>query len=210
MRDKINITMVNAKIRILHISLIKENLPFVQSFVDDNRRKKAEKFVHEKDKLLSLGAGYLMKKYLPEGEIKIRESGKPYLESGPYFNVSHSEEYVVFVSDENREVGIDIEKVNDNKIDGIRYVLNDEEKEINDTNTLFQVRSNKESLVKCISHELKNIKDVKGFPLEGKQIVDGESYYTKSLIYNGYSLSVTLKGEEPFDIKIININSLED
>ena len=45
------------------------------------------------------------------------KSGKPYLENGPFFNVSHSEEYVVFVSDESREVGVDIEKINENKKD---------------------------------------------------------------------------------------------
>jgi len=208
--DKINITMVNVKIRILHTSLIKQNITFVLSFVDKNRRKTAEKFVHEKDKLLSLGAGFLMKKYLPEGEIEVKESGKPYLENGPFFNVSHSEDYVVFASDESREVGVDIEKINENKIDGIRYVLDEEENKIEDINALFQVWSNKESLVKCISYELKNIKDVKGIPLEGKRIVDEESYYTKSLIFNGYSLSLTLKGEEPFNIEIINLNSLED
>ena len=202
--------MVNVKIRILHTSLIKQNITFVLSFVGENRRKMAEKFVHEKDKLLSLGAGFLMKKYLPEGEIEVKESGKPYLENGPFFNVSHSEEYVVFASDESREVGVDIEKINENKIDGIRYVLDEEENKIEDINALFQVWSNKESLVKCISYELKNIKDMKGIPLEGKRIVDEESYYTKSLIFNGYSLSLTLKGEEPFNIEIINLNSLED
>ena len=103
--------MIEIIVRILHTSLIKQNLSFVLSYVDKTRKEKAERFRNEKDQLLSLGAGYLMKKYLPEGEIKIMESGKPYLPNGPFFNVSHSGEYVVFTSSNNSEVGIDIELI---------------------------------------------------------------------------------------------------
>ena len=202
--------MVEVIIRILHISLIKQNLSFVVSCVDKSRKEKAERFVDEKDQLLSLGAAYLMKKYLPKGEIKIMDTCKPYLPNGPFFNVSHSGEYVVFASSNSSEVGIDIERIDENKLDGIRYVLDEEEKKINDSGVLFQIWSNKESLIKCSSNGLKDIKKVKGLPLNGKRIINGQSYYTKSVIYNGYSLSLTLKQEEPFDIKIENINSLEE
>ncbi len=202
--------MVEVIIRILHISLIKQNLSFVLSYVDPSRKEKAERFKNEKDQLLSLGAGYLMKRYLPEGEIKIMESGKPYLTNGPSFNVSHSGEYVVFTSSNNSEVGIDIERIDENKLDGIRYVLDEEEKKINDSGLLFQIWSNKESLIKCSSNGLKDIKKVKGLPLNGLRIINEQSYYTKSVIYNGYALSITVKQEEPFNIKIENINSLEE
>ena len=57
---KMKTTMVEVIIRILHISLIKQNFSFVFSFVNDDRKAKAKKFINEKDQLLSLGAGYLM------------------------------------------------------------------------------------------------------------------------------------------------------
>ncbi len=209
-RANIDTTMVEVIVRILHTSLIKQNLSFVTSFVDRSRKEKAERFKNEKDQLLSLGAGYLMKKYLPNGEIKVSETGKPYLPNGPFFNVSHSGEYVVFVSHQSNEVGIDIERIDENRLDGIRYVLDEEEKKISDSGVLFQIWSNKESLIKCSSHGLKDIKRVKGLPLDGQRIIDGQSYYSQSVIYNGYSLSVTLKEKEPFNIKIENINSLEE
>ena len=210
MRARIKKAMVEIIVRILHISLIKQNFSFVFSYVNKSRKEKAERFRNEKDQLLSLGAGYLIKKYLPEGDIKIMESGKPFLPNGPFFNVSHSEECVVFASSNNSEVGIDIEKIDENKLDGIRYVLDEEEKKISDSGMLFQIWSNKESLIKCSSNGLKDIKKVKGLPLVGERIINGQSYYTKSVIYNGYSLSVTLKTNEPFNIKIENINSLEE
>ena len=209
-RVRIKTPMVEVVIRILHTSLVKQKLSFVMSFVDPKRKEKAERFVKEQDQLLSLGAGYLLKKYLPEGEIKVNESGKPYLPNGPFFNVSHSGEYVVLVMHPSRDVGVDIEQINENKRDGIVFVLNPEEKKIADTGTLFRIWSNKESLIKCLSTGLKCIKTVSGIPLEGIRNIEGQDYFTKSLIYNGYSLSVTLKGKEPFDLKIEQAEILEE
>lgn len=199
--------MDQLNIYILNTTLVKRHLSFVSSFVDEKRREKAEKYAHEKDRLLSFGAGYLLKKYLPKGEIKEMENGKPYLEDGPFFNISHSGEYVVLAIHPTKEVGIDIEKIDSNRVDAIRFVLNEEEKKTNDTTTLFQIWSNKESLAKCISTGLKDMKNINGFPLEGNRTINEENYYSKSMIYDNYSLSVSLKGKEPFDI---NINRVEE
>lgn len=195
---------------ILNTHLVKNNLKFVLNFVDANRKVKAFKFVQEKDRLLSLGAGYLVKKYLPQENISETKSGKPYLKNGSYFNVSHSGEYVVLVIHDSREVGVDIERINDSKVDAIKYVLSDKEKSVLDTNTLFLLWSNKESLIKCLSTGIQDIKIVSGLPLEGTRTINSEDFYTKSQIYDNYSLSVTLKGSEPFNIAIKPITSLEE
>lgn len=208
--DRMYIPMVEVLIRILDISLVKQNQSFVMSFVDEKRNEKASRFKNEKDQLLSLGAGYLMKKYLPSGEIKETESGKPYLKNCPFFNISHSGQYVALAIHPSRDIGIDIERIDEKKLDGIRYVLNQEEQKVVDTNTLFQIWSNKESLIKCLSSGLKDIKSVNGLPLEGERVVKGQNYFTKSMIYNGYSLAITLKEKEPFVVKIENINILEE
>ena len=195
---------------VLRSSQIKERYSFVLSFVSEQRREKALRYKQEKDQLLSLGAGYLLKKYLPSVDIKETKSGKPYLENGPYFNISHSDEYVVLVIDNHHDVGVDIEKINEKKIDAVDFVMNEEEKNIKDVNSLFLIWSNKESLIKCLSTGLKDIKSVSGLPLNGVREFEENKYFTKSMIYNGYSLSVTLKGDEPFNIKINLINSLEE
>lgn len=187
---------------ILHILQVKEHLSFVSSFVDPKRKEKAERYAFENDKLLSLGAGYLLKKYLPRGEIKESENGKPFLSGGPFFNISHSGEYVVLAIHPTREVGIDIEQINEHRIDAIQYVLSEEEKKIDDPKMLFQIWSNKESLIKCISSGLKDIKRINGLPLEGVRLVDGKDYYSKAMIFDSYSLSLTLRGNEPFNIKL--------
>ena len=191
-------------------SLIKENYEYVVSFVDSKRKEKALKYLNEKDRLLSLGAAFLMKKYLPKGEIKKTTTGKPYLEGGPFFNISHSGEYVVLAIDPSIEVGIDIERIDEKKIETIKYVLGEEKQNEEDVNSLFRAWSNKESLIKCLSTSIQDIKIIKGFPLEGRRIINNETFYTKSTITNGYSLSLTLKSDEPININIKQVEKLED
>lgn len=198
------------EVYIVNTQLVKDNFIFVLTFVDENRRTKALKFVQEKDQLLSLGAGYLIKKYLPKEEMKETKSGKPYKKGGPFFNISHSGEYVIMVVHKTREVGVDIERINESKLNAIKYVLSDKEKTVRDTNTLFLMWSNKESLTKCLSTGIQDIKIVSGLPLEGVRTINNEDFYTRSQIYNNYSLSVTLKGNEPFNIFIKPITNLEE
>ena len=195
---------------ILNTQLVKNNLDFILNFVDKKRKIKALKFVQEKDQLLSLGAGYLIKKYLQYKDILETKTGKPYLKNGPYFNISHSGEYVVLVKHATREVGVDIERINDSKVDAIKYVLSDKEKSVFDRNTLFLMWSNKESLIKCLSTGMQDIKIVSGLPLEGVRSINNEDFYTRSQIYDNYSLSVTLKSSEPFNIAIKPIADLEE
>ena len=107
--------MDEVKIFILHTSAIKSDYAYAFSFLEKNRQEKAEKYINEKDRLLSLGAGYLLKKYLPDGEIKYTSSGKPYLENGPRFNISHSGEFAVLAIHHTREVGVDIERIDEKK-----------------------------------------------------------------------------------------------
>lgn len=200
--------MSTIDVYILHTSLVKEKYDFVFSFVEKSRQEKALKFAREKDRLLSLGAAYLMKKHLPKGRIIENKNGKPYLEGGPFFNISHSGEYIVFASHPTREAGIDIEQVREDKVDAIKYVLTNKEKNLTDPVKLFQIWSNKESLIKCLSTSLKDIRSVSGLPLEGVREFEGESYFTKSTVYRGYSLSLTLKGKEPFELNIKPVESI--
>ena len=201
---------MKVEIYILHTLLIKENFPFVLSILDKERKEKAEKYLNEKDRLLSYGSGYLIKKYLPKGEIKEKENKKPYLENGPYFNISHSGEFAVLAICESCDIGVDIEQVNEKKINAIKFTLNEDEKKINNVNDLFRMWSNKESLIKCMSSNLNDIRKLNGLPLEGYRSVNSEDYYTKSVIYEGYSLSVTLHTKADFEIVINRIDSLEE
>lgn len=98
--------------------LVKERCYRFFPRLTDEERKKADRFLHEDDRLRSV-AGRLMINTIAAGKlgtsapvISLTEYGKPYIAGaeGFHFNLSHSGKYVVLaVSD--APVGIDIEQV---------------------------------------------------------------------------------------------------
>lgn len=80
---------------------------------EDRRNRIMQAVKHEKAKQLyiaSLLLGFVLSQYDKAFEdIKTTKNGKPYVEFGPCFNVSHSGKYVV-VAIANKEIGVDIQK----------------------------------------------------------------------------------------------------
>ncbi|MGM9581054.1 MAG: 4'-phosphopantetheinyl transferase family protein [Anaerovibrio sp.] len=87
--------------------------------LDAARRAKADYFLFEKDKRLSVAAGALLQHALRQENVwepsfEVTSNGKPYLAGltgaeGLYFNLSHSEGMVMCAISE-QEVGCDVEK----------------------------------------------------------------------------------------------------
>ena len=80
---------------------------------------------------------------------------------------------------------------------------------MNDIQKIFQIWSNKESLVKCKSTGIGDIRRVSGLPAEGSRVIDDKDYYVESMVYDNYSLSVALKEKEPFEIDIKEVTSID-
>lgn len=190
--------MQRITVRLIDIDFVRKNSEKILPVIDETRIQKANRFLQETDRLLSLGAGFLLSQYLPEKSFVFNENGKPYLKNGPFFNLSHSGDYAVLAVDGEREVGIDIQKIKEKDVSAIEYVS----KEKLSLNEMFRLWSNKESLIKCLGGNISLIKDAPGLPLIGARIFKDESYYTQSVLFEGYSLSVTLKGNKPFEIVI--------
>jgi 4'-phosphopantetheinyl transferase len=79
--------------------------------------QKLRSYRGEAGKLRSLAAGLLLKtlfneRGLPASGIAYGEFGKPYIEGGPFFSISHSGDYALLAADDF-PVGIDIEKWTD-------------------------------------------------------------------------------------------------
>lgn len=106
------------RIYIVDINCISDNNVYEYWYdqMPPERKKKIDSFKPQKNKLLSLAAGILLKKALEtEGiysyEIIEKGAGKPYIKgrSDVFFNLSHSgERAIIAVSD--KEIGIDIQK----------------------------------------------------------------------------------------------------
>ena len=186
------------KIIVKYISTdyVEKNLDYILSCLDEDRIKKGKRYLNKNDQLLSFGAGYLIKKYIGKTEIFNSKNGKLYAKDGPFFNVSHSGNLAIIALSEDREIGVDIQLIKENDINPIQYV-SEENYPINE---MFQIWSNKESLIKCLGSNMSIIKEVPGLPLTGNREYLKEDFYTHSIIFEGYSISVTLKGKEPFEM----------
>lgn len=88
----------------------------IEAVLPRSRAAKASSYIRAKDRLLSLGAGLLLKGALDsvgtsEDELSYTPHGKPYLPSGTlFFNLSHSESTVALALSES-EVGCDAEHI---------------------------------------------------------------------------------------------------
>ena len=76
------------------------------------RQEKIARYRFEKDKLLSLAAGLLIRRAIGESPITFGEHDKPYAERGIYFSVSHSGS-VAAIAVDDVEVGLDVERIPD-------------------------------------------------------------------------------------------------
>ena len=77
-----------------------------------DRQEKIARYRFEKDKLLSLAAGMLIRRAAGESPIRFGEHGKPYAGNGIYFSVSHSGRIAAIAVDDT-EIGLDIEQLPD-------------------------------------------------------------------------------------------------
>ena len=78
-----------------------------------SRRSKIARLRFDRDKLLSLAAGLLIRAEAGEDEPVLDEHGKPYFEgSGVHFSVSHSGRCAAIAVDD-AEVGVDVEQLPD-------------------------------------------------------------------------------------------------
>ena len=100
--------------------------------VSEERRRKSDRFVQKRDKMLSIAAEILLKRALFDCGIedfllRYGENGKPYLaDNAVFFNLSHSENTVICAVSE-REIGVDAEKVGEADLEVARRFFHRDE-----------------------------------------------------------------------------------
>ena len=170
------------------------------------RQAKIARYRFEKDKLLSLAAGLLIRRAIGESPIIFGEHDKPYAESGVYFSVSHSGS-VAAIAVDDVEVGLDVEQIPDEsrlKIADRFYHPNERAyvRGAEDQCRAFcEIWTRKEAVLKMtgegISTDLTAF-DTTALPLSAQLDTRG---------LNGYCMSVC--SAEPLGEKMINISRLE-
>ncbi len=126
--------------------------------------------------------------------------GKPFIEGGPKFSISHSGSYVVCAIS-NEEVGVDVQR--HTEIDYLpiaeRFYQKEEVKAIQEAEhpklTFFQIWAKKEALLKCSGVGLS--RDFEKIPALTEQVKQGkERFYFLNLPFvMGYSLALCGKNE---------------
>lgn len=158
------------------------------------RVSKVHSLKNSDDKKRCIAAGLLMNYFFGNAKVSANKYGKPMIDNGRYFNISHSGDYVLFALSDC-EVGCDIEKIRyikEEKI-GKKVFCNSEMQKIifaNDRQrAFFDLWTRKESLLKCMGegfHRKAKSVDVSG----EKYKENGVCYYLKTWNFADYTVSV--------------------
>ena len=192
--------MLNIKVKFYDTSVTTLENILSSSFLFDKDFSYLSRFKVEKNKKEKACSSIFKNKYV--GEYHLNEFGKP-LSEDVNFNISHSKGAVVFIKDKI-PIGIDIEKIRPVEDSLIEYISSKEEREyIKSDINFYEIWTNKESLTKAIGTGIKTkIKDIPGLPINGKKTYQEKEYYSKTIKYKDYIISVTRENNEPFEIEI--------
>lgn len=175
--------------------------------ISEKQKEKALKFKNEKDQIRSMISSSLINS-LSNEEILFNEMGKPYYQNGPFFNVSHSGQFVIMAVS-NKEIGVDIEENNNSDMSPLIKIFNEAEvKLIKEHADFYYLWCAKESLIKCMGSSINKVKEVPSLPLNGLKTFKGKDYQCQTFIYEKHIVSITREGNEEFAVKIENVNKL--
>ena len=180
---------------------------FLLKNISEEQREKVLAFKNEKDQARSLISAYLINSLSNEKVMK-KCMGKPYFENGPYFNVSHSGQYIVMAISEN-EVGVDIEENVEKDMSSLVRIFNETEaKMIKEHADFYYLWCAKESLIKCFGGSVGQIKEVPSLPLNGLKTFKGKDYQSQTFLFDKHIISITNESKEPFEVKIEKVDRI--
>lgn len=128
---------------------VQRMLPLVSA----QRREQALKYKHTFGQFCCLKSWLMlfddveMSRY-QDLEWKYNEHGKPYLEGGPYFSISHCKAGVAVAIDD-APIGIDIETIRHANEDLVERTMNEQERVGMDDRTFTRLWTQKEAIVKA-------------------------------------------------------------
>jgi len=98
------------RVILLRLADLAENEEAIRAAVDPLRLAKADRLIKHEDRLRSLGGALLLEAFTAPDLIFYGPSRKPYKDQPPFFNLSHSGDFVGIALSDEHEVGLDIEK----------------------------------------------------------------------------------------------------
>ena len=120
--------------------------------VSKQRREQALRYKHTFGQYCCLKSWLMLKELSvfsgQHSDFLYNEHGKPYLENGPYFSISHCKEGIAVAVDD-QPIGIDIEGIRHAEEDLIERVMNEQERQGMDERKFTRLWTQKEAVVKA-------------------------------------------------------------
>ena len=198
--------MEKVNLYIININEARKYYGKMYAQISDFRKERADSYYHDDDKLRSVCAAYLVKKFVKCEELTYNEYGKPYAKNGVFFSISHSNN-IVALATSDFEVGLDVEAILKKDMSFLANIFDEKELKGASLDDMYVLWCNKESLSKCIGRGLRDIKEAPAKPINGKKTYDTEHFYSISFTYEKYAYCVTLKGNKEFELdkKVVKI-----
>ena len=198
------------EVRVMKLPEIRKSEDFLYAAVSVRRREKASRFIQRDDRLRCLAAGYLMEYCLPGWSEQLYytgREGKPFLQGGVPFSLSHGGDYVVLAwQDGAAGIGIDVEPIRelDYYLDIFPAAMTEEEQKAAAVNAAAAVRiwTRKESLYKCVGEGISDFRELPQV-LEERVVFRGMPCRLRSWEEEGHSFSVAVRGpDEPVRLAV--------
>ncbi len=194
-----------AKIYTMDISLVRDG---DEETLSPLRRAKAESFIYERDRRLSLASSLLIERGLAEYGVREKDVeyaygryGKPYFRDYPsiHFNISHSVS-MALAAFSSHEVGCDIERIMpyDEEVAGMCFTEREREKILSSPHkslSYTMLWCIKESFLKALGVGLERaIEDVsverKGEKVDLKQNIDRRKWKITTYVRDNYCIAI--------------------
>lgn len=147
--------------------------------VSAQRREQALRFKHTLGQFCCLKSWLMLNAmHIGEMEFLYNEHGKPYIEGGPFFSISHCKEGIAVAIDD-QPVGIDIEAIRNVDQDLILRTMNEEEqRQIHSNRDFTRLWTQKEAILKMEGTGITSFEQLQGLSILDYRIqtIEKEKY----------------------------------
>ena len=167
--------------------------------LDPQSHAKATRYLREEDQIRSAVASILIRNEVGQGEIHLGSRGKPYIDGKPFFNVSHSGNWVGIYVD-NEEIGLDIECISRCDLSIAKAAFTPEETALIFNQMDFALAwTRKEAVGKCLGRGIEDPVHI-GLSMLGKNrcAYQGEKYYLQQWVAGDYAFCAAKKENNAF------------
>ena len=147
--------------------------------VSAQRREQALRFKHTLGQFCCLKSWLMLNAmHIGEMEFLYNEHGKPYIEGGPFFSISHCKEGIAVAIDD-QPVGIDIEAIRNVDQELILRTMNEEEqRQIHSNRDFTRLWTQKEAILKMEGTGITSFEQLQGLSIPDYRIqtIEKEKY----------------------------------